>query len=84
MDTHKFSGNDPILIIDFLTRMVEETDNLLMSEEQAYFLLTQFLTNPAPTPFRELHSGSLYSGATCCPESVQNFQQTFAAAKLYP
>lgn len=29
---HKFSGNDPVLIFDFLGRTVEEADTLGMNE----------------------------------------------------
>lgn len=70
MDSHKFSGKDPILIFDFLTRLMEETDKLLMSEDQAYILLPQFFTCPAATQFRTVHAGSRYSGVTCWPEAV--------------
>lgn len=70
MDAHKFNGKDPILIFDFLTRYVEETDKLEMSEDQAYVLLAQFLTNPASSQFRAVKAGSRYSGVTCWPEAV--------------
>lgn len=71
MDNHKFSGKDPILIFDFLTRLVEETDKLQMSEDQANMLLPQFLSNPAAFQFRAVKAGSRHSGVNCCPEAFK-------------
>lgn len=39
MDIHKFSGNDPILVFEFQPRIIEETDNVLMSEDQSHIIL---------------------------------------------
>lgn len=78
MDTHKFTGNGAILVFDSLTRMVEETEKLFLSKEQACNLLLQFLTNPGATQFRAGQSGSHFSGITCWPEAVQYFLQTYA------
>ena len=78
METHKFTGKDPILIFDFLTRYVEETDKLEMSEDQAFVLLPQFLSNPAAVQFRAVQGGSRFTGVTCWPEAVQHLLQTYA------
>jgi len=53
----KFSGQDPILIFDFLTRMVEECDTLGMSEAQSFMALPHFLSDNARTQFRAMQSG---------------------------
>ena len=50
----KFSGRDPILIFDFLTRMVEECDTLGMSEAQEFMALPHFLSNNARTQYLSL------------------------------
>lgn len=49
IDTHKRSGKDAMLVFHFLTRMVTETDKLLMTEDRAYILLPNLLSNPAAT-----------------------------------
>lgn len=54
MNTHKFSDKYAIFNFDFLTRYVEETDKLAMSEEQDYVILPKFLTNPVAAQFRDV------------------------------
>ena len=39
----KFDGSDPILVLEFLTRYVEETDKLSMTEAQAFALVPSYL-----------------------------------------
>lgn len=41
---HKFSGAEPILVFDFLTRIVEEADMLNISEGQLFVLLPHLQT----------------------------------------
>ena len=74
----KFSGQDPILIFNFLTRMVEECDTLGMSEAQAFMALPHLLSDNARTQFRAMQSGSRTSGVTCWPEGVQYILRTYA------
>lgn len=75
MDSHKFSGKDAILVFVFLIRMVEETARLIMSGDQTYILLPQFLGNPAATHLCAVQVGSLYSGVNCWLEAVQHILQ---------
>ncbi len=42
-----FSREDPILVLKFLATMVEQLDNLLMSEGEAYANLPNFLEGTA-------------------------------------
>lgn len=51
MDTQKFTSKYPILILDCLTRYVEQTDKLAIYKEQAYVTLPQFLKTPAGAQF---------------------------------
>ena len=51
----KFDGSDPIMVLEFLTRYVEETDKLGMTEAQAFALVPNYLsgdcllyTSPSP------------------------------------
>jgi hypothetical protein len=74
----KFTGKDPVLIFDFLTRMVEECDTLGMSEAQAYMALPHFLSDTARTQYRAMHTGSRSSGVTCWPEAIQYLLRTYA------
>lgn len=41
---HIFSGDNPILILDFLSHMAEESDILGLTEAQTYVALPQFIT----------------------------------------
>ena len=66
----KFTGKDPILIFDFLARMVEECDTLNMSEAQAFMTLPHFLSDTArckadqdPVEFRASRRQSSTSSA---------------------
>lgn len=43
----KFSGSDPILVLDFLTRIVEEAEMLGMTEGQLFVLLPHILAGEA-------------------------------------
>ena len=74
----KFSGEDPILIFDFLSRFVEEADTLTMSEAQAFMALPQFLTGTARMQYRAARSGSRSGGLACWPEAVQYLLRTYA------
>lgn len=51
-DDHSFDGSDPILVFDFLTRMVAECDNPSIGEAQAILVLTKFLTGAASGQYR--------------------------------
>lgn len=44
LDVHRFSGEDPTFLLDFLTRLVEEWDNLEVTESQRLPVLKKFLT----------------------------------------
>ncbi len=46
-----FSGEDPILVLEFLATMVEQFDNLLMSEVGAYATLHNFPKGTARDQF---------------------------------
>lgn len=51
MDTHSFTGKAPITIFDLFTRYVEDTDKVVMSEDQAYLILPQYLKIPEAALF---------------------------------
>ena len=46
-DTTKFSGEDPILVFDFLMKFVEEADILDVSEAHAFIILSKVLKGRA-------------------------------------
>ena len=74
----KFLGQYPILIFDFLKRMVEECDTLGMSEDQAFMALPHFLSDRERTQYRAMQSGARTSGVICWPEGVQYLLLTYA------
>ena len=49
MPPHRFTGEDPILILYFLRRFIGEAEQLAMSEDQAYIALPFFLKGEAKT-----------------------------------
>lgn len=65
MDTHSFSGNVPILVFDFLSRIVEKNDGLLMSENKRYILQLHFLTKPTLTQVWTIQAGFCCKGVPC-------------------
>lgn len=80
MKAHKFSGEDPILVLDFLSRFVAEADILRMSEAQAYIALPYFLTGLAEDQFNSVRGSTRASegGVTCWPEAVQYLLRSYA------
>lgn len=54
----KFSGEDLILIFDFLTRLVEEADTLKVITDQLMVLLTHLITGNAGDQYRSASNGS--------------------------
>ena len=68
MKDYRFSGEDPILIFDFLSRMVEECDILGLTEAQEYVVLLQFLMGKAAKKFRSTRNGARSGGVSCWPE----------------
>ena len=78
MKDYRFSGEDPILIFDFLSRMVEECDILGLTEAQAYVVLPQFLTGKAAKQFRSTRNGARSGGVSCWPEAIQSLLRTYA------
>ena len=68
-----FDGEDPIQILEFLTRFVEEADLLDMSEVQAYQVLPYFLRNPALRLYKSARGRGRngVTGVTCWPEAIQ-------------
>ena len=80
LKSRKFSGKDPILILNFLSRFVEEADTLRMTEGQAFVALPHFLANPAETQFLSSRNASTSGGVTSWPEAVQYLLETYATS----
>lgn len=78
MKQHAFSGEDPILVLEFLTRFVEEADTLGMTETQAYLAFPYFVKGNTIKQYRAARNATRDSGVTCWPEAVQYFLRTYA------
>ena len=78
MKEHKFSGEDPILVFDFLSRLVEEADTNGMSEGQLIVCLPHLLTKTAAHQYRAASNSSRSSGVRYWPEAVQYLLRTYA------
>lgn len=78
MKENKFTGEDPILIFDFLSRTVEEADTLAMNEGQLVTCLPHLLTKTAAQQYRSIASRSRSGTLTKWPEAVQYLLRTYA------
>lgn len=76
----EFDGRDPIQVLDFLARFVQEADILGMNEAQAYLALPYFLRGSAEEQFMSVRgtSGAAEGGVTCWPEAVQYLLRSYA------
>ena len=79
---HRFTGENPIMVLDFLRRFVSEAEQLAMSEEQAYIALPFFLKGAAKSHFESVMDTTSEGegGVTCWPEAVQFLLRSFATA----
>ena len=80
LEEHLFTGEKPILILDFLARFCDEADTLEMSEAQAYVALPYFLKSTAKDAFKATKNTSRGEdgGVTCWPEAVQYLLRSYA------
>lgn len=77
-----FTGEDQILIIYFLTRLVKEADTLYISEGQTLLLLTHLLRNYDAKQCRASTNGSrtgTSGGIVHWSDAVQYLLRTYAA-----
>ena len=79
---HRFTGEDPFMVLDFLRRFVGEAEQLALREEQAYIALPFFLKGAAKIHFESVLGTTLESEGvvTCWPEAVQFLLRSFATA----
>lgn len=75
----RFDGSDPISVLEFLARFVEEADILEMKESQALLALSYFLRKDALAQFRAAQSSSPEEGGIrYWPEAVQYLLRNYA------
>ena len=75
----EFSGKDPILVLNFLSRFVEECDVLEMKESQALLALPYFLKEDALRQYRAARDSSpKEGGVSAWPEAVQYLLRNYA------
>ena len=79
---HYFSGEDPVLVLDFLVRFCKEADTQGMSEAQAYLAVPYFLKGFALNQFESVTETATSSegGVTCWPEAVQYLLRSYATS----
>lgn len=76
----KFSGEELILIFDFLTKPVEEANTLEISAGQLMALLLHFLTGGSTDHYREAANGPRSGNVGSIvhwPEAVQHLLRTY-------
>lgn len=64
----KYDGSDPILAMDFLSRIVEKADMLDMNEEQIYLALLTYLRRTSNVQLCAMYSGSKSRDISCWQE----------------
>ena len=77
MREQKFSGEDAILVFDFLSRVVEEADVLGMKEGQIVTCFPHLVTKRAAQTYRAIASRGRGGSLTKWPEAVQYFLRTY-------
>lgn len=77
MKEHRFSGEEPVMIFDFLSLFDEESGILGITEAKEYISLPQFLTGKVTKQFWSKRNGSSSGGATWWPETIQSFLRTY-------
>lgn len=83
---HRFSGEDPIRVLDFLARYVKEANIQAMSEAQAFIALPSFLIGFAKSQYEagvQLTSPD-EGGVTSWPEAVQYLLRNYAHSTYIP
>ena len=77
----RFDGTDPIKILAFLAKYVEEADILRMSEAQAFIALPKVLSGHAQEQFNAVRGASVEEGGVSCrPEAVQYLLRSYATS----
>ena len=77
----RFDGTDPIKILTFLAKFVEEADILRMSEAQAFIALPTFLSGQAQQQFNAVCGASFEEGGVSCwPEAVQYLLRSYTTS----
>lgn len=74
----KFSGQDPILLFDFLAMLTEAADMNQLTDAQAYIATSRFLRRETGQQFWATRNISRSGGITRWPEEVQYFLKTYA------
>lgn len=78
MKDFKLSGEDPILIFYFFSRLVQEADTLDMSEGKPMVGIPHMFTKTATFEYRSTSSVNRVDGLSYWPEAVQYFLPTYA------
>jgi len=73
-----FSGKDPIQVLPFLAKFVEEADRVGISEPSAYMVLDLYLEEPASEALTAARGRGQQSGVSAWPEAVNFLLATYA------
>ena len=76
LKTQKFSGKDPILVLQFLALFAEEADTVGVAEDTAYPLMGSYMTEPDDQAFRSA-KGRGKAGVSCYAEAVNWLLNTY-------
>ena len=74
----KFDSSDPIMVLEFLTRYVEETDKLGMTEALAFALVPNYLSGEAKKHIRSNTNASSTGGLSCWVQFVDHMLREYA------
>lgn len=69
-ESFKFTGDDPVMVFAFLTRLTEEAGLKWMTDSQIFAAIPRFLRGPADVQFRASRSGSHSGGVRDWPNAV--------------
>ena len=78
----RFNGQDPIRVLSFLAKFVEEAELLHMTEAQAFLALPKLLLGFAKEQYDSVRGSADASegGVSCWPEAVQYLLRSYATS----
>lgn len=73
----KYSGEDQIMVVEFLLSFAEEANTLKASKAHALLKLPKLLNRQAERQLRSVRNGARSGGVTWWPEAVEHFLRTY-------
>lgn len=74
----QLSAEEPVIVFDFLTRLVKRTRTLGVYEARSFLSLSKLLPGPAEIHLQSIQNGAHFDLVICCPKVVNLFLCTYS------